>query len=37
MSVSAAMSNFAGVVKCIVAQAVTIIGSTYTPGAGNVW
>jgi len=37
MTVNAAMSNFSGTVKCLVAQAVTVIGTTYTPGAGNVW
>jgi uncharacterized protein involved in type VI secretion and phage assembly len=37
MTVNAAMSNFSGTVKSLVAQAVTVIGTTYTPGAGNVW
>lgn len=37
VKVDAAMSTFAGIVKCDVIQATTVIGSTYTPGAGNVW
>jgi uncharacterized protein involved in type VI secretion and phage assembly len=37
VSVNAAMSSFSGIVKCDVLQATTVIGSTYTPGAGNVW
>jgi uncharacterized protein involved in type VI secretion and phage assembly len=37
VNVNAAMSSFAGIVKCDVLQATTVIGSTYTPGAGNVW
>jgi uncharacterized protein involved in type VI secretion and phage assembly len=35
--VDAAMSKFSGVVKCDVMQATTIIGTLYTPGAGNIW
>ena len=37
LSVSAAMATFSGVVQCQVMQATTVIGTTYTPGAGNVW
>lgn len=37
VKVDAAMSKFSGMVQCDVLQATTVIGSTYTPGAGNVW
>lgn len=37
VKVDAAMSQFSGIVKCDVLQATTVIASTYTPGAGNVW
>jgi uncharacterized protein involved in type VI secretion and phage assembly len=37
VKVNAVMSTFSGIVKCDVLQAVTVVGSTYTPGAGNVW
>lgn len=37
VKVEAALSDFSGVVKCDVMQATTVIASTYTPGAGNVW
>jgi len=37
VKVDAAMSTFSGMVKCDVLQASTVIASTYTPGAGNVW
>jgi uncharacterized protein involved in type VI secretion and phage assembly len=37
VKVDAAMAKFSGMVKCEVLQATTVIGSTYTPGAGNVW
>lgn len=37
VQVDAAMSTFSGVVKCDVLQATTVVASTYTPGAGNVW
>lgn len=37
VTVSAAMSTFSGIVQCDVMQATTVIASTYTPGAGNVW
>jgi uncharacterized protein involved in type VI secretion and phage assembly len=37
LNVNAAMSTFSGIVQCQVVQATTVIGTTYTPGAGNVW
>jgi uncharacterized protein involved in type VI secretion and phage assembly len=37
VNVSAAMSAFSGIVQCQVLQATTVVATTYTPGAGNVW
>jgi len=37
VSVDSALSSFSGVVRCDVLQATTVIASTYTPGAGNIW
>ncbi len=37
VKVDAGMSKFSGVVKCDVLQATTVIATTYTPGAGNIW
>jgi uncharacterized protein involved in type VI secretion and phage assembly len=37
VTVNAAVSNFSGIVRCDVLQATTVIASTYTPGAGNIW
>jgi uncharacterized protein involved in type VI secretion and phage assembly len=37
LTVDAAMATFSGIVQCQVMQATTVIGTTYTPGAGNVW
>ena len=37
VKVDAGMSTFSGIVKCDVLQATTVIASTYTPGAGNIW
>lgn len=37
VKVDAAMSQFSGIVKCDVLQTTTVISTTYTPGAGNVW
>lgn len=37
VKVDAAMSQFSGIVKCDVLQTNTVISTTYTPGAGNVW
>lgn len=35
--VDAGMSTFSGVVRCDTLIASTVIGTTYTPGAGNIW
>jgi len=37
VSVNAAMATFSGIVQCQVMMATTVVASTYTPGAGNVW
>jgi uncharacterized protein involved in type VI secretion and phage assembly len=37
VSVDAGISKFSGLVKCDVLQATTVIATTYTPGAGNLW
>jgi uncharacterized protein involved in type VI secretion and phage assembly len=37
VTVDAAMSKFSGVVKCDVLMTNSVISSSYTPGAGNVW
>lgn len=37
VTVNAALSEFSGVVQCDVLQATTVVATTYTPGAGNVW
>lgn len=37
LTLTAPLSNFSGLVKCDVIQANTVIGASYTPGAGNVW
>ena len=37
VKVDAAMSKFSGMVTCDIMQATTVIATTYTPGAGNVW
>lgn len=37
VKVDSAMADFSGLVKSSVLQSTTVIGSTYTPGAGNVW
>jgi uncharacterized protein involved in type VI secretion and phage assembly len=37
VNVSAAMSQFSGVVQCDTMIANTVVGASYTPGAGNVW
>lgn len=37
VSVDAAMASFSGVVRCTTLQATTVVGTTYTPGAGNIW
>lgn len=37
VSVDSAMVQCSGMVTCQVLQATTVVSSTYTPGAGNVW
>ncbi len=37
VKVDAGLSKFSGVVKCDVLQATTVVATTYTPGAGNIW
>ncbi len=37
LSVNAATATFSGIVQCQVMQATTVVATTYTPGAGNVW
>lgn len=37
VTVDAAMAKFSGIVKCEVLQATTVVATTYTPGAGNIW
>jgi uncharacterized protein involved in type VI secretion and phage assembly len=37
VSVDAGLSRFSGVVQCDTLIATTVVGSTYTPGVGNVW
>jgi uncharacterized protein involved in type VI secretion and phage assembly len=37
VTVDAALTDFSGVVMCDVLQTNTVIATTYTPGAGNVW
>jgi len=37
VSVNAAMSQFSGVVQCDTLIATSVVGTTYTPGAGNIW
>ncbi|MBE7544358.1 MAG: hypothetical protein M9913_22990 [Bryobacteraceae bacterium] len=37
ITASTAMSTFSGTVKCDTIIARTVIGSSYTPGAGNIW
>lgn len=37
VTVDAGLSTFSGVVKCDVLATNTVISTTYTPGAGNVW
>ena len=37
VSVDAAMSKFSGVVKCDTLIATSVVGTSYTPGAGNIW
>lgn len=37
VTVTAATSIFSGIVECETLQADTVVATTYTPGAGNVW
>lgn len=37
VTVNSAMSTFSGVLQCQTLIATTVVASTYTPGAGNVW
>ena len=37
VTVNAGMATFSGTVQCTTLIATSVIGSTYTPGAGNVW
>lgn len=37
VKVDAGMSKFSGVVKCDVLQATSVVATSYTPGAGNIW
>jgi uncharacterized protein involved in type VI secretion and phage assembly len=37
VTVNAAMSQFSGVVQCDTMIANSVVGASYTPGAGNVW
>ena len=37
VTVNAGMSRFSGVVQCDTLIATTVVGTTYTPGAGNIW
>ena len=37
VTVDTAMAKFSGVVKCEVLIATSVISSSYTPGAGNIW
>jgi uncharacterized protein involved in type VI secretion and phage assembly len=37
VTVDAAMATFTGVVKCEILIATSVISTSYTPGAGNIW
>jgi hypothetical protein len=37
VTVNAGMSRFSGVVQCDTLIANSVIGASYTPGAGNIW
>ena len=37
VTVNAATSKFSGVVQCDTMIANTVVGTSYTPGAGNIW
>ncbi|EXI63880.1 MAG: Rhs element Vgr protein [Candidatus Accumulibacter adjunctus] len=37
VTVDAALAKFSGIVKCEVLQATSVVSTSYTPGAGNIW
>lgn len=37
VTVNASMSRFSGVVQCDTIIATSVVGTSYTPGAGNIW
>jgi hypothetical protein len=37
LNVNAAAANFSGIVKCDVVEAGSVVASSYSPGAGNIW
>lgn len=37
VTVNAGMSKFSGVVQCDTLIATSVVGASYTPGAGNIW
>ena len=37
LRVDTPVANFAGMVQCTTITATTVVGASYTPGAGNVW
>lgn len=37
MTVNAGMATFSGVVQCQTLIATSVVGTSYTPGAGNIW
>ena len=37
VNIDAGMTSASGVVRCDTAIATSVVGSTYTPGAGNIW
>ena len=37
VTVDAGMSRFSGVIQCDTIIATSVVGTTYTPGAGNIW
>jgi hypothetical protein len=37
VQVDSAMSTFSGTVQCSTLIATSVVGTTYTPGAGNIW
>jgi hypothetical protein len=37
VNVDAAMAKFSGIVKCEVLQSTSVVSTSYTSGAGNIW